>query len=213
MRRDTYALEEVAVFQGLSSDVLERLKNDCQISVYPEGTTLRGVVSQPLLVLDGMLCARMNKSPQVLLVSGNLILPQVFFPDTAVITALSKEERSQSMRSQRYTSIGKTCVATFSFELFDELLNEPVFSRNILTNNLNLMEQMGVYQRFLYHSTAKDAVEYILKLSHALKIDHLTHSQIAFMTGRNRTTVTKAMHEIALSNPKLFEEAPLRIGE
>ena len=213
MRRDTYALEEVAVFQDLPNDILERLKNDCQISVYPEGATLRGAVSRPLLVLDGILCARMNESPQVLLVSGNLILPQVFFPETVVITALSEEERNQSMRSQRYTCIGKTCVATFSFELFDELLNEPVFARNVLTNNLNLMEQMGVYQRFLYHSTAKDAVEYILKLSHALKIDHLTHSQIAFMTGRNRTTVTKAMHEIALSNPQLFEEAPLRIGE
>ena len=49
------------------------------------------------------------------------------------------------------------------------------------------------------------AVRFILQLARYYNIKRLTHAQIALLTGRNRTTVTKVMGEIMLAEPELVE--------
>lgn len=111
----------------------------------------------------------------------------------------------EEIRQVRYRCITRAVFSTLTNKAVEALLEDREFLRTVFDNQLAQSDLITNYQRALYHNTAYTAVRFILQLARYYNIKRLTHAQIALLTGRNRTTVTKVMGEIMLAEPELVE--------
>jgi CRP-like cAMP-binding protein len=162
--------------------------------------------NHPWLLIEGFVCVRLNDRPSTFITPGDVVLTPRFRPSMPNILALSDDDMMEYYRSTNFECLSLVLAATFSTKIFLELFDDPTFVKAVLDCTLISQAQQSLYQARLYHGSAYDAVRYILKLARAYGVGTLTHAQIARLSGRNRTTVTKALHEVALAEPELISE-------
>lgn len=136
---------------------------------------------------------------------GSLLLTPYFTPQKATPWLRSAQEVGEEIRQVRYRCITRVVFSTLTNKAVEALLEDREFLRTVFDNQLAQSDLITNYQRALYHNTAYTAVRFILQLARYYNIKRLTHAQIALLTGRNRTTVTKVMGEIMLAEPELVE--------
>lgn len=162
-----------------------------------------------MIVLEGIILSTLNYKPIVMVMPGNLLLTPHFQPDSMVTCVLNDEERKQNFAQTRYDCFTSVVVGTFSNKAIDELLKDYRFLHAVWENTQYQGFFMHIYQSKLFHGDAYGAVKFVLRCAREHGGMKLTHEQIAELAGRNRTTVTKAMHEIALAEPELLEDPSL----
>lgn len=191
----------------LDDEARRRLVEGADEVSYAEGTVFRGNFRHPVLLLSGILYVTIGERPNTVIIPGDLTLTPHFRPATAIDFPLSEAELRHSFDVQRWHCVTPVSLLSVPTELVEELLGSSLsFARATLNSQLDIQGHMAYFQDNLYHYSAYEAVRYILKLGRSCGLRDLTHAQIAFLSGRNRTTVTKTMHEIALAEPELLGE-------
>lgn len=200
-----------AIYDAFGSVLDERdlafLEQVGQETVYPKGTILRNNFKDPMLFCSGVVLVSVFDRPNSIYVPGDIGLTPTFGPKDKDILTLSDEELVQFFSAQAQRCITDVRVVVFPTDCFLNLMDRAPFAQRLLENQSHLMMQLVCYQTFLYHDTTYQAVRYILKIAKAYSLRNLTHAQIALLSGRNRVTVTKVLHEIALAEPELFSES------
>lgn len=154
------------------------------------------------LVLDG-LCLTQHHRTNFLYRPGDFVItPHADQSRATSIASVSFDERT-SFSTQLYFLTGAT-LAYFDKSVIDEMLKDPDFLAASYQNLQDLYAHIVAYLIGIGASSAYDAVKFILQYCAHNDIGHLTHEQIAKATGHSRTTVTAAMHEIALAEPELL---------
>lgn len=191
----------------LKPETRERLCARCMISTLAEGTSLKGKFKHPMILLDGLLSVRFFDRPNTILVPGDMTLTPDFTPPAAADIVLTEAEWADYYAGQSHHCVTPITLAYLPTDLVKELLETSVdFTRAVLDRYLFIQTQFSLYQAYLYHYNAYEAVRYVLRLTRAHGVTGLTHAQIDYLSGRNRTTVTKILHEIALAEPELLTE-------
>jgi hypothetical protein len=192
--------------KSLSHDLRERLCKHCIKTTYAKNSVLKVDMNHPWLLLEGIVCATVSKRPMTIITPGDMLLTPRFRPAMPGILAMDDNDFELYYSNTRYECVTPILAATYSTKIMYDLLEDARFARMVLDSTLNIQMQVLAYQSFLYHNSAYEAVRYILKLARAYHIQGLTHAQIAHLSGRNRTTVTKVIHELALGEPDLIAE-------
>lgn len=190
----------------LHPDVRQRLCKHCIKTSFAARSKMHIDFEHPFLVLEGVICATTRGKVGVILSPGDLLLPPSFRPAAPLSQPLSEREMEKEIISYGYYFPTPVTVATFSQRVIRQLMDDARFVRQLLDSVLHIQTEETVCQTHLYHGSALDAVKYILRVARAYDLGKLTHDQIAFLSGRSRVTVTKTMHEIALSEPELLAE-------
>lgn len=181
------------------------LENNSTISTYSRGLSFLRYPSDPLLVLDGIICLTTFERTNMILVPGDMVLSPDFRPQISYTPAMTDADLSSLYSNQRWQCISEVKIAIFNPDAVSGLLeSNQSFTRAVLNCQLNLLGQMSFLQANLYHYSAYHAVRYIMRLCQIYGIGNLTHAQIAMLCSRNRSTVTQAIHEICLAEPDFF---------
>lgn len=198
------ACQENAFCASLSNDVRSRLCKHCIKTSFAAGTAEGIDENHPALLLSGILCAEVDDKPISVVVPNDFILTPRFRPEGASLPAIDDEAYQTYLSDTSYVCLTDTKMAMFSTRIVKELFETVSFMQALFASTINQLMQMSYFLHELYHGSAYDAVRYALKIARAYDVPKLTHAQIAHMTGRNRTTVTQVMHQIALSEPDLL---------
>lgn len=97
--------------------------------------------------------------------------------------------------------------AVFNKEYVNGLFSFPEFSRTMYENLREFIGHAMYFQTRVNGQSAYGAVKQVLKFARTYHVGELTHAQIAYLARRGRSTVTQAMHEIALAGPEVLEES------
>lgn len=153
-----------------------------------------------LLVADGLCLTRYNKVGFLYRPGDFVLTPH---PDESRPVSISDVSFDESgMYKTELVSITVSTLAHFDKDAIDELLSDPNFLRASCDNSKDLYSHVTAFLIAMNSSSAYDAVTYVLKYCYRNGINHLTHQQIATITGHSRTTVTSIMHETVRSpNP------------
>lgn len=191
---------------SVDEDILIKLSEVGQEIVSPEGTILRNNFKDPLIVCSGTILVKAFGRPNTVYTPGDMALNPSFSSKEKKVRAMSDADIARYFANQTQQCITDVHVIVFPNDCVLGMLDNVSFVRWLMENQSMLMFQMTCYQTFLYHDDAYQAVRYVLKLAKAYGLHSLTHMQIALLSGRNRVTMTKILHEIALAEPELFEE-------
>lgn len=154
------------------------------------------------LVLDG-LCITQHRRVNFMYRPGDFVVtPHADQSRATSIASVSFDEHTSFSTQLHFVT--STSLAFFDKSFIDEMLNSPDFLAASYQNLQDLYAHIVAYLIGVGASSAYDAVKFILQYCAHNNIGHLTHEQIAQATGRSRTTVTAAMHEIALAEPELL---------
>lgn len=191
---------------SVDESILVRLTEVGQEMIYPEGTILRSNFKDPLIICSGIILVKAFGRPNTVYTPSDMALNPSFGSKEKKVRAMSDADIARYLANQTQQCITDVHVIVFPNDCVLEMLENASFVRWLMENQSMLMFQMTCYQTFLYHDNAYQAVRYVLKLAEAYGLHNLTHMQIALLSGRNRVTVTKILHKIALAEPELFEE-------
>lgn len=101
-------------------------------------------------------------------------------------------------------------LASFDRDFIDHMLQTDItFVRTIYRHALYYYTTESM--QMLYESGFNDAYSAVRHvIAYCRKCGHfnLTHEQIALACNRNRTTVTKAIHQLLQNEPELFSDSP-----
>lgn len=161
-------------------------------------------MNHPLVIIDGIILASAAGKPTSMMMSGNFLLTPYFRPKTSASFVLNDQEMSKSYANVRYNCFTNVLAGCFTNEVVEKLLAEYDFLYAIWENTQYQSYFLNLYQNSLYHGSAYDAMSFALRCAAEGGVKRITHEQLALLTGRNRSTVTKAMHEIALAEPELL---------
>ena len=194
-----------ALCVSLPPEVRRRLCENCIKASYAQDTIMPIDTNHPIVIVEGIVLAVSSDKPLLLMAPGSLLLTPYFTPQKATPWLRSAQEVGEEIRQVRYRCITRAVFSTLTNKAVEALLEDREFLRTVFDNQLAQSDLITNYQRALYHHTAYTAVRFILQLARYYNIKRLTHAQIALLTGRNRTTVTKVMGEIMLAEPELVE--------
>ena len=188
----------------LQAETRDKLCNCCMLTTYASGSEAIMNFNNAFLVLDG-LCAIYRDDYLVMVVRpGDLIVPPRVTDDSPVNFRNLLEEPDDVEAETSISFVTDTTFAVFRQKSIERLL-EHDDSKSLLQamydNLRDLSSHMTAYRLALSHPAHK-AVLYALDFCKAYGFCNLTHSQLALLTNRNRSTVTQVMHRIAASQPK-----------
>lgn len=192
--------------QQLPPETRNLLCANCVKVSYAAGTIERRPFQQAMLMLEGILMVESDERPSSILVSGDFNLTPKLGPKPSKSMPFNENELDTFYQGLRWHCIIETRIAFFPDNTVKAVLNDLEFCHALISNLEQVSAATSCYSQFLYHGTAKQAIVYALRLAKANGITGLTHAQIALLSGRNRVTVTKIMHEIAQSDPELIED-------
>ncbi|MDE8702677.1 hypothetical protein PZH32_06835 [Adlercreutzia equolifaciens] len=184
----------------LPEPVRRRLCEHCVKTTHAQGTKLKVDANRPWIVLDGLLISTEQGKPASLSAPGQMNLNETFIVDAATSLPFLDKHIEKNIDQIYYLCLRTTTLASVPNGVVHELLDDYDFLRASWNNMTQLLTILSSYTSAVYFGTAKDAVRYVVQLAESCGIDNLTHREIALMTGLNRTTVTKTMHEINLES-------------
>lgn len=184
---------------GLSQKLRERLCQGCIKTSFAAKSSVEFNSNNLLLILDGLCCMDCNGMPFDVCYRGELM----FYPTTgdgSFFNVKSDYPGNVDLATTgRLVTLENVDCAVFRRQLVEELLDDPEFAR-AFTSNLMAMYQHAIgFNICVYRADARDAVKFVVEYAKGEGYDYLTHEQIAYLTGLSRSTVTHAMHELALS--------------
>lgn len=189
---------------SLDEETRQRLCEHCMVASFGQGSQYKGNFKSPQLLLEGAICVMQNNRPNAIIVPGDFLLVPEFSPSGPYPYAVSETEEQDAYHHQTWHFIVPSKMAFFPSDLVRKLMDATDFDKALINSLLRVQTQLSYYNKALYHSNAYDAVRYGLKLASVYHLGSLTHEEFALITGRNRTTVTKILHEIAQKEPGLL---------
>lgn len=179
-----------------------RLCQVCTKATYAAGTTTSLDYYKHFLVIEGLCCMCHRKVSSAYRPGDFVVTPHANTSrEPSVLSVSFDEERTRETKVRFITDV---TLAFFSKDAIDEFLEDPAFLAVSYRNLEDLYIHLTAYFVNVYCSSAYDAVAFVLKYSQHNAIGHLTHEQIAALTGISRTTVTTTLHQIALAQPELL---------
>ena len=177
----------------------------CHLKTYEEGTHLDGAHwnKGAAVVVDG-LALKGEVQPE----SGKFLSIALAAPG-AVVSSGPTDFFSRCPRpDHQIVMLRRSTVALFDTAWVQAELAANLDFYKAFTQAC--MHFCGVEANEMLHEIgSKDAyhaVRYVVKYCRDHRIPQLTHEKIALACNRNRTTVTEAMHRIAVQEPELLEE-------
>jgi hypothetical protein len=189
---------------SLPDDLRCRLCKHCIKTSFAPGTELEIDVNHPWIVLEGLLYSVLGGKPFGLCVPGDFMLTPRFQPAQPDLI-LDEKDVSGIETGAHYICLTKLLVATFSYRSIAELMEDSRFCREVL-DSVNMSSTRNTfYLRQIYAEGAYESVRFALKIAQSCHIRGLTHAQIAKLVGRNRSTVTSVISQIAIAEPELVQ--------
>ncbi|MDR1184868.1 MAG: hypothetical protein LBK67_08735 [Coriobacteriales bacterium] len=196
---------ENAFCRKLNKETRSQLCKHCFMSTFAAGSRVPLTFQSDFLVLEGLCLIRQGENVAFVIRPGDFVIPPRFNPDFPESVATLGDEFKKTMSDSNLLFLTDTTCANFTREHIDEMLNDIDFVKALFDNLSDFCNHSIFYQVLVFHYSAYDAVRYVLNFSKAYNLGDLTHAQIATLTGRNRSTVTQMLHEIALQEPGLLE--------
>lgn len=186
---------------SLDPDVRARLCSFCVKTTHAANTHVSMDYYKHFLVLEGLCGPRHGRTCHLYRPGDFVLTPH---PDQSRMINLPNVTFEGGDLVTVMEFFSDVTLAYFDKEKVDELLSDSRFLRASYDNLKDLYVHLVAFPIGLNKSSAYDAVCYVLKYCAHNDIGHLTHEQIAKITGHSRTTVTSIMHEIALAEPDLL---------
>lgn len=175
----------------------------CMKTTFSAGTSITMDFYKHFLILDGLCATQHNRARFPYRPGDFVVTPHPTQGRPVTLAQVSFDESPTP--GTKVLFIADTAVAFFDKEKIDEFLQDPGFLAVSYANLKELYAQLVAYFIGMNSSTAYDAVRYLLEYCRHNGIAHLTHEEIAKLTGHSRSTVTSIMHEIALAEPELLQ--------
>ena len=195
-----------AFCSSLSPDLRERLCACCARCTLAAGSSISAVRGDAFLALSGI-CAHEGWENLLFVARpGDLVFPpspeggnpnKLLVPDFIGIHPAPKEE-------SRHIAVTDVRLVMFREKAIHELCNNADFAMALYYNFYEFVQHMLLYDVFVNKGDAYGAVRYVVALAKRCGVQDLTHAQISYLTGRARSTVTQALHELALAEPDIF---------
>lgn len=187
---------------SLDPDTRRRLCQACTKSTYAANSKATMNFYRHFLVVEGLCLTKRFRTSFVYRQGDFVVTPH---PDESREVNLVDVSFSEGVDYDTDLDfITMTTLAFFDKGEIDALLDDPGFLRASYDNLQDLNAHIVAYLIGVGSSSAHDAVRFVLKYCAHNGIDHLTHEQIARLTGLSRTTVTSLMREVALAEPELL---------
>lgn len=194
-------LDEVALFENLSEESLERVRNQGEIKELNEGDVLfrRGDSGEEMyIVLNGMVQITIPDELSDKDITLALLGEGEIVGEMAVLTDRDRSAQATVMRPSR--------LFRLSGEEFEELTREhPVIALNLSrVLGTRLWETDSEMQRVAFNTLKSRLASQLLRMSEkfgkdvrgGIKIDfNLTHDMLADIVGTYRETITKKISE------------------
>lgn len=182
----------------LDSETRAMLCAHCTKATYAANSKVETNFDRMFLVLEGICLITQNGNVAFFMRAGDFAIPPDLGNFTDGFPTPLEGEWRTSMQHSHYQYPTATTCATFEKDFIMSMLDKPQFLRALFGNFVEVSYQSTFYQLFVFHTSAVESVKYALQFSEQNGLKNPTHAQLALLTGRNRTTVTHAMHEIAL---------------
>ncbi len=194
--------------RNLSPEMRSELCKCCVKTTMAANSSADMNFNEDYLVLDGLCCLESEQRIVYVFRPGNFVITPN--SDTSSPIHLYSFEHcndpSEAFITSRFTVVKDLTLAVFEKERIQQLFSYPEFASAMYTALFKILEQETYYCIGVYRSDAYHAVKYILQFARANNLGSLTHAQIAYLADLGRSTVTRALHEIALSEPELVED-------
>lgn len=192
---------------ALPPELREQLCTHCTKTTFADQTEVHIDRKHVWIVIDGLFCSLLETDqPNSLIVPGTVILNPWFSQFVLTDLKIDIEAYEEASYRVNYKCLSNMTIAMFTNEYIFEMLDNNIFLKQLFFNIMATDATATTYANYLYQHSAKESIEYVLRLAKTHSLGPLTHRQIAFLTNRNRVTVTRVMHEIALENPDLVNE-------
>lgn len=188
----------------LPDDLRVRLCEHCVKTTHAKGSVIRADENRVWIILDGILLGLNSDKPTSMHFPGRMNMNTSFMGPDPAFSEFMAQDIEVKMRKLKYLCLRPIELATFSNRTVHDLMDDPRFLRVLWDNLLGMTTETTSYMESIYCGSAADAVRYVLALAKSHEVGDLTHEEIARLSGKNRVTVTKIMHELALSSPELL---------
>lgn len=179
----------------------------CVKSTLAAGSEVNVNFDENYLVVDGLCVLEFMGDIDMVIRPGDFATPPSLDPASPEhMTAFEYGDDTDAIaRVTKLHAVKESTCAVFGKEYINGLFSFPEFSRAMYENLREFSGHAMYFQTRVNGQSAYGAVKQVLKFARTYHLGELTHAQIAYLAGRGRSTVTQAMHEIALAEPEVLE--------
>ncbi len=208
IRQETKQCSNNAFCGSLSPNFQIQLCKHCVKTTFAARTSVRANLENILLPLKGLCCVENKGSIISILKHGNFFIFPTYSNDPyrefrPLVT--DDYDLGEIITSSKIVAVTDAICAVFNSDVIMKLLTNQEFSMAMQRNTFGLLQQLVIFNIEVYRTDAYHAVRFILCYAKSQGLGRLTHAQIAYLTGLGRSTVTQAMHELAIAEPKVLE--------
>jgi hypothetical protein len=193
----------------LSEGVREKLCAECVLTTLAQGTYTDVNFESCFLVVDGLCALEVTNVFSMIVRPGDFAVTPNSDPNSlGRLAAIDYGYRARDIfRRTKIHAVKASTCAVFRKEPLKRMFENLEFLHAMYENLRNCSGHALCFHTQVYERPAYDAVAHVLRFERAYVIGNLTHAQIAYLTGKSRSTVTEVMHQIALAEPELLENA------
>jgi hypothetical protein len=190
----------------LSTSTRDALCARCAKATLAGGTHVSVNFHSDFLLIEGLCVLEMDRDIDMVIRPGDFAMPPSFDPNSPERASAMDygEDVGPIARETHLMAIKDSTYASFDKKAVRELFDIPEFALAMYENLRSFSGHAMYYHVAVFGQPAYDAVRHVLKFAKTYQLGPLTHAQIALLTKRGRSTVTEAMHEIALAEPELL---------